>query len=92
MGAIRARARALRIYDVCDPVDGLSHAMIDTRLARLRARVTGGNYADQVPSTGLLQHQRAAAVTLRRSEQNSREFSGRATTAARAQTLDSLYK
>lgn len=32
---------ALRVYDIRDPVDGLGHAMIDTRLTRLRAGITG---------------------------------------------------
>jgi len=61
--AINGR-RELRIYDVCDPVDGLGHAMIDSRLTWLRAGITGGDDADEIPSTGFLQHQWAAAVAL----------------------------
>lgn len=57
--------QVLRVYDIRDPIDGLGHAMIDTRLTRLRTGITSGYYADQVPSTGFLQHQRATAVALK---------------------------
>jgi len=56
---------ALRIYDVRDPVDGLGHAMIDTRLTRLRAGITGGDDANEIPPTGFFQHQWAAAIALK---------------------------
>jgi len=57
---------ALRIYDICNPVDGLGYAMIDPRLTWLRARVTCGDDADEIPSTSFLQHQRTSAITLTR--------------------------
>lgn len=39
--------------------------MIDPRLTRLRAGVTGGDDSDEIPPTGFLQHQWAAAVALK---------------------------
>lgn len=56
---------ALRIYDVRNPVDGLSYAMIDARLTRLRAGITGGDDANEIPPTSFFQHQGTAAVALK---------------------------
>lgn len=55
----------LRVDNVGYPVDRFRHAMIDSWLAWLRARVTRRNDAYQVPTPRLLQHQRSTAVTLR---------------------------
>lgn len=54
----------LRVDNVGYPVDRFRHAMIDSWLAWLRARVTRRNDAYQVPSPRLLEHQRSTTVTL----------------------------
>lgn len=58
----------LRVDDVRYPVDRFRNAMVDSWLARLRARVTRRDDADQVPSPRLLQHQWPTAVALRTSK------------------------
>lgn len=48
--------------------------MIDPRLTWLRAGVTSGDDADEIPPTGFLQHQWAAAVALKIKKHRAREM------------------
>lgn len=56
----------LKADDVCDPVYGVSYAVVDTRLLSVRTRVAGGDNSCQVPSSRSLQHQGTSTVSLTR--------------------------
>lgn len=56
--------RSLRANGPGDPIDGVRHPVINTRLTGLRAGIPRRHDADQEPPAGLLQHQRTTGVTL----------------------------
>lgn len=70
--SLRLTDSCLRINDVRDPVYGVCHSVVYTRLSSLRAGVPGTDNADQVPfPVGLFDHERSSGVALERKRRSA---------------------